>query len=526
MSANTTPINLIEQGIRELTEDNADLRERLDQVQMMFRVEDQGWDKLFGGFSDDYPGLDLDQLREIAVQIQEYEVGNPYIKRGSALRANYVWSKGVNIPGSEGNPKQRGQKGKLVNFCADPKSQAFLLSPEAHGEMERSAFSTGTYMLVGDERTKRIEYPVSITEITAILTNPDYLGEVWAYLREWDHLKPNGKTEKRKQWIYTDRYSGGARKTVINKVPVAEGKTLFDQTFNSQIGWPLGVPDALAAIVWARIYSEMVNHGKVMTESLAKFAFKVTQNTQKGADKVGVKTSTGGAGQTAVMGAVNDLVPLSSAGKVYQFRELQPILAAVATTLEVSIVHLTSDPGSAGSSYGSASNLDLPTKKAVVARQNLWESYIKRILKWATDEDVPVMFPPLDDDIYRAIQSLALIWNTGTVHPDEIRSAIIELGGILSKHNDVPEGILVPNNEHSIQRSDIDMDGKEQPVSAASPDQGRPNGGVGGAGADKNDERTDNVSEMLKQFQQDALIEKLESLVERMESANAQNVVE
>src|SRR5690606_15782657 len=114
----------------------------------------------------------------------------------------------------------------------------------------------------------------------------------------------------------TDRYSGGARKKTINKIPVAENKTLFDQTFNSQVGWPLGVPDALAAIVWARIYSEMVNHGKVMTESLAKFAFKATQNTPKGANQVGVKTTTGGAGQTAVMGPTNDLVPLSSAGKV------------------------------------------------------------------------------------------------------------------------------------------------------------------------------------------------------------------
>lgn len=522
MSENTAPMSLIEQGIRELTADNANLRESLEQVQMMFKVEDQNWTRLFGGLSEDFPGLSLEQVKQWTEQVQEYEVGNPYIKRGSALRSNYTWSKGVNIPGSVIEPSKTGRKTALQRFCNHPRTQAYLLSAEAHGEMERSAFSSGTYMVVGNDRSKTLEHPVSILEIDAILTNPDYIGEIWAYLRVWDQISPDGTTEQRKQWYYTDRFDGVRKKSIKSgqeSIPVAQDRTLFDQTFNSQVGWPLGIPDALAAIVWARIYSEMVNHGKVMTESLAKFAFKVTQATPKGASNVGAQVNKPGAGKAAVLGTANDLVPLSSAGKVYQFRELQPILAAVATSLEVSIVHLTSDPGSAGSSYGSASNLDLPTKKAVVARQNLWRSYLKRVLEWATDAPVEVAFPPLDDDIYRAIQSLALIWNTGTVHPDELRDAIVDLGGILSKHDDVPDGILVPNNEHSWERTDIDSPG-EIGTTAASPDQGRSNG-AGDQGADKNDERTDNVSEMLKQFQNDAFMEKLESLVERIESASS-----
>lgn len=490
MTDNYTPMQMVEQGFKQLTEDNAFLKEELSRVQAMFQVEDRGWTKLFGGLGeDDAPGMSLAQVKEWAAQIQEYIVGNPYIKRGSSLRSNYVWSKSINIPGSAPTGK-RGQRSKLVDFCNHPKTKEYLLSAQANDEMERSAFATGAYLLIGNDSTGTIDHPVPITEVTNFMTNPDYSGEVWAYLREWDSMNPaTGEKKLEKRWYYTDRVPKTDRRDSIkvgaDNIKVDKSKTIFDVTFNSQVGWPLGIPDAVAAIVWARIYSEMVNHGKVMTESLAKFAFKVVQNTQQGAKNVGVKTSQGGAGQTGVVGANNDLVPLSSAGKTYDFQGLQAIIAAVATSLEVSVVHLTSDPGSAGSSYGSASNLDLPTKKSVITRQNLWESYIARILKWATGETVAVDFPPLDDDIYRAVQSLVLLWDTGTVHPDELRDSIVELGGILDKHGKAPEGILTPNNEKSQ---------KEVGAHAISPDQGQQNG-VGGAGADKNDKRTDKQSE-------------------------------
>lgn len=303
-------------------------------------------------------------------------------------------------------------------------------------------------------------------------------------------------------------------------VKVNKDKVLFDQTFNSQVGWPLGVPDALAAIVWARIYSELMNHGKVMTESLAKFAFKVVQNSKKGADQVGVKTQRGGSGQTAVVGSGNDLQAVSSAGKSYDFNGIRAVAAQVATALEVSIVHLLSDPGAAGSSYGSASNLDLPTKRAMVSRQNIWLSYLKRVFKWATDEDLNITFPPLDDDPYRALQGLALIWNTGLVAADEMRGPILDAGGITPIHNSAPEGVLLPNNKDSWERADIDP--KDGPATtAASPDQGVANGSGGASSTDRNDLRTDNLGEMLNSFVNEALLERLESVADRLERLKA-----
>lgn len=525
MSEKSSPIAQIEQALHQMTAENELLAERLDNVQMMFKIEDQGWTSLMSSSFDGTAGLDLQQLKDWAKQIEEYLVGNPLIKRGAALRGSYVWSKGVNIPGLTDSSSRKGRKTDLERFYRDANTQAYLLSPEANDEMERAAISSGTYLLVGDDRKKRIKHPVPISEIAAVLRNPDYAGEVWAYLREWNEYDPDGKAAIKQRWIYTDRFPGTRQGTIsFNKKPVQVEKnlTIFDQTFNSQIGWPLGVPDALAALVWARIYSELMNHGKVMTESLAKWAFKVTQNTQKGAERAGVKAGHGGAGQTAVVGANNDLTPLSNAGKSYDFNGIRAVAAMVATSLEVSIVHLLSDPGAAGSSYGSASNLDLPTKRAMISRQNLWASYIERILEWATGERLNVSFPPLDDDPYRAVQALALIWNTGLVHEDEMREPILKMGGIKAIHDTAPDNVLLPNNSDSWERNDIDPSGDPAgaPAQAASPDQGQSNGGGGTDSGAKNDLRDDTIGEMLKRFSDEEFISRLESLAERMEAVS------
>ena len=233
-------------------------------------------------------------------------VGNPLIKRGGALRSSYIWSKGVNIPGVERDPSKPGRENALQRFYGDSRSKRFLFSSQAQEEMERCAFTDGMFILVFDDVRKQVLYPLQVSEIAAVYVNPDYAGEVWGYLREWDEVKPDGKTRARREWILTDLYPKKARIKSIKfsgkDVPVGQDKTAIDQKFNSQVGWTLGVPDAVAAIVWARIYSEMMEHGRVMTASLARFAMKVTAATGKGAKNASVSVSAGGsAGQTAAV---------------------------------------------------------------------------------------------------------------------------------------------------------------------------------------------------------------------------------
>lgn len=511
--------------LQELQSTNRMLVERLQDVQMMFQLEDRGWELLLGGLaSSDTPGLDLDQLKEVSTKIQSYIVGNPIIKRGTELRASYIWSKGVNIPGVNDDPSKRGRKSEVERFCRDPKTRRYLLSAESHLEKERAAVSSGEYLLVGDDEAKKILHPVPLSEITDVLVNPDYAGEVWAYKRQWRTLGAGGVAETKTLWYYTDQYIGVRKKELGREpwsVPVAQNRTIIDQTFNSQVGWPLGVPDGLAAIVWARIYSELMNHGKIMTEALAKFAMKVTVNSKSGASNVGLKLAgSGGSGQTAALGSGNDLVPLSSAGKSYDFDGIRAVAAQVATALEVSIVHLLSDPGAAGSSYGSASNLDLPTKRAMVSRQNTWAEYLQRVIRWGTGKDVQVTFPSLDDpDPYREMQIKAVAWNSGLVHADEARPQILQVAGMEALHDSAPDGVLLPNNQFSLARKDIDTDSAGTPTSGASPDQGASNGGGGTPGDVKNDLRTDGIGEALNRMANEAFLERLEDLVVRMELA-------
>lgn len=511
--------------LHELQATNATLVERLQDVQLMFQLEDRGWELLLGGLArDKTPGLDLDQLKEISEKIQSYIVGNPIIKRGTELRASYIWSKGVNIPGVNADPSRPGRKSEVERFYRDAKTKRYLTSAESHLEKERAAVSAGEYLLVGDDRNKKIIHPIPLSEIDGILVNPDYTGEVWAYKRKWSSLNSKGETETKSFWYYTDRYEG-KRETGfgegVSRVGVAPERTVIDQTFNSQVGWPLGIPDGLAAIVWARIYTELMTHGKIMTEALAKFAMKVTVNSKNGASNVGLKlANSGGTAQTAALGAGNDLVPLSSAGRAYDFDGIRAVAAQVATALEVSIVHLLSDPGAAGSSYGSASNLDLPTKRAMVSRQNVWAEYLQRVIKWATGRDVVVTFPGLDDpDPYREVQIKAVAWNTGLVHADEARPAILELAGMPELHTKAPEGVLIPNNEKSLARKDIDTDGGGTPTTGSSPDQGVSNGGGGTPGDVKNDLRSDGIGEALNRMANEAFLDRLEELVLRMELA-------
>lgn len=511
----------IESELANFSGENEILREELSAVQAMMARDEIGWTAI-SSFTDSAPGMSLRQLKDSSKQIRELAVGNPLVKRGLALRYSYVWSKGVSIPGvDEDTGTRAGRKTDLENFYRNPINQDNVFNDAAHQAMENSASTDGCYLLVGDNSTKTLR-SIPISEVAAVYVNPEFTGEVWAVLREWT---PNpASTNVRRRWYYSDQFTGTRQASIEDEtgksVPVDKTKTLLDFWVNRQTGWALGVPDALSAVPWVRVYTELVMNGKTMTEALSRFVSKVKVGSKAGANNVGVKMGGSGVGQTAAIGQGNEMDIFSSAGKTYDFNGIRPVAALVATALEVSIVHLLSDPGAAGSSYGSASNLDLPTKRAMVARQNAWKSYIERVIKWGTDKNLNVAFPSLDDpDPYREAQVVALAWNSGTTHADEIRPRFLDVAGVSSKHDSAPEGVLLPNNEKSLARQDIDADGSEPTTSTASPDQGTSSGAGGTDSTLNNDERTDNISEAINQMANMAALDRFEELVMRMEAA-------
>lgn len=468
----------------------------------VLKAEDAGWKLLLGGKELDSEGPTLDELKQVSKQARDM-TANPLIDRAIALRQSYIWSKPPQIPLPDKAPGTAGRKSALERFVSNPRNQASLLSTDAHEKMELAAITDGCFLLLADKSTKVVR-PIPLTEIVDIMVHDDFSSEIQAYKRRWSHFdREEGRTEELEEWVYVENVPASERVDEIETltrgqkvlVPTSKRYEMIDFWANQQVGWALGTPDALAAIPWARMYVELFNRGKVMTEELAKFIGRITNKTKTGHAQTGAKIAAAkGAGKFATMADGNQMEIFGSAGKTYDFGGIRPVAALVATAMEVSVVHLLSDPGAAGSSYGSASNLDLPTKRAVVQRQRSWASYLERVLKWATAQDVIVTFPTLDEpDPYREMQTVILAWQNGFLHADEARKRIAAIANVELVHDFAPEGILVPNNINSLARRDLDTDAHAN-ATVASPGQGQANGTGGTSGAAAQDLRTDVIS--------------------------------
>lgn len=517
----SAPVELDESRAVELTQDlfeglkqeNSHLHEALQDVIQTLRFEDRGWQNILDS-NLDMEGITLDELKEASERIRPLLSGQSLLKQGSELRIGNVWSKGVVIQGSVRSSSATGSPTRLQKFCSDPVNRASVFSPDAHGQLERALYSDGNVILVGNSSTRQIRR-IPIFEITDVLVNPDFPEEIWAYQRTWRDTTVPDPSKLRVRWYYTNRFKGARRKTIGvdgNRHAVDPVSTIFDLGVNKQVGWPLGIPDALAAVAWALLYSQFMKHGQVMSESLAKFAFKIVNKTAAGAKSSAVKVSKSrGTGQTTSLTEGQDLTPLASAGKGYDFDSGRALAAQVAAALGISVVHLLADPGASGASYGSASNLDAPTKRNARVRQNAWIEFLGEVIEWGTTKRPEIFFPEIDDrDPFREMQMLATVWAMGLAHDDEAREKGLELLNIDPKHDNAPTGVLLPNNEFSLARKDIDTDG----APTGTGEQGQPSAFVGN-GMNANDLRSDVLSNALTSNQ---LLEEILERLARMES--------
>jgi len=517
----------VEQALTELKQSHSlevtQLREQLTNVQAMFAKEDIGWLKINGDF--DTEGLSLEDLQKWSQQIREAMAGNPHIKQGAELRSNYVWDGGIHYTGI---PKEgRGRGANVQSIIDDPTCQYNFFDSEAKKKREYALYSDSIYVAIGEEGTKKIVQTIPLSQITGEVRNPRNSSEVWAYRFSYTDYDKEAQDQSVNEWYYVDRYVGNRPKTVkyIGKdEPVRQGYTAFDLKSNTQVGWPYGVPDALSALIWSRLYVDFVKNGKVMSDSMAAIAYKAVTATKKAGENASMKIGGGNAaGSTAVIGAANDLVPMSTAGKGYDFDSGRALLAVVATSLGLSTIALSSDAGAAGSSYGSASTLDLPVRMNIQARRQLHADYDVRVLKWMGAKDATATFDSLEDtaSIYRAIQATMLKWGSGLYEAQEIREELDQLSGRLGKAS-IPDGVMLPNNINSWARADIDP--KDGPATASNGGSVTPTQGSGTPFTDgsqnANDLRTDTLANAATK-KLHALIEDFGKLVDEMESESA-----
>jgi hypothetical protein len=153
----------------------------------------------------------------------------------------------------------------------------------------------------------------------------------------------------------------------------------------------------------------------------------------------------------------------------------RPLASMAATAMEVSVDALLSDSGT-------AMTLDQPTLNAAYGRQGDWEGFFTRVLRVLGVQRPGVQFNKIVvDPSYRSVQSLGQAWMTGLFDPNVIQAAYAEELGIEAPGM-IPDGILVPNNEYSVARFDIDTDVKT--IGSGNPSNVASAQGNSGAGID------------------------------------------
>ncbi|QIK64520.1 hypothetical protein G7068_16220 [Leucobacter viscericola] len=465
--------------------------EQLSGVMQMWKEEDSDWLSLDGNQSD---GLSLQDLKQWSGQLREALVGNPHIERGANLRSDYI---------NEGGVRYGDITKKIRTAIESDIQRRRYFGPTARQERYRACYTDGGVFYLGDNKTRQIEAAIPLGEIVDAYRNSQNRSEVWAYLREWQDYSGGVQNPRlRREWVFTDVFEEkrGNRKTINydgKPVRVARDKVIFDAFVNTQIGWTFGAPHALNALAWARLYRDFLVNGKIMSDAMAQFAFQVTTKTKKGTENTSLKfASARGSGQTVV--GPNDLAPLATAGKGYDFDSGRALASVVATAIGVSVIHLTSDPGTAGSSYGSAQTLDLPTRLSVESERN-WNAELDlRVLRWMGAKNPTAEFNPLISatDVYREIQAIKLAWDTGLFEGTPLQDRIADILGIVEP-GAVPSDVLTPNNGKTVlaTKSASSQGGQ-------SDDSGDQAGGAGqgqstgaGKGPKSRDTRDDNVSD-------------------------------
>ena len=113
-----------------------------------------------------------------------------------------------------------------------------------------------------------------------------------------------------------------------------------------------------------------------------------------------------------------------------------------------------------------------------------------------------------------------LAWNTGLFHEDEIRPVFMKLSGVTPLHLKAPDGVLLPNNQDSWERRDIDPADSGDTGATPSPGQGQSNGTGGSDGSVKSDLRDDTVSaeSILRTMNRDELLDTLQEMARILES--------
>lgn len=428
-----------------------------DSARALLSAEDIGWQKI--GTVGDLTQITLMEAKTVSQRLHGYMESNPLLSRGREVRASYLFSSKYEI-GTEGaESKITSQQQNIIDRV---KNQNSVFSMEALERLESERYAAGQLFVLYNRSSKDFQH-ISFQEIGDIIYNPDDSSEIWYVKREWSSVivRADGSTGQvdNKYYYPASTYDGGESgyAQYINNVQVDDTKRMIVDRVNVQAGGNLGIPDSFAAAPWALAYSAYLSDGSKVLAALAEWAWLVKPKKRNPAERAAATVrSERGAGGTLFTDMDVQAMPTSNAVDLNTGR---PLAAQVASALGISIVLLLADPGQSGA-YGTAQTLSDPNRRTMEARRERNTAFLVHCLQLIgiKDPDIkwPKMSPGSDDEESDIILKA---WGSGLFHEDEIRPSLAELAHITVLHESPPEGVMLPNNEASLPRKDVDADG-------------------------------------------------------------------
>ena len=442
------------------------------------QLHDPEWIRFTALAEQEFSPEGMQQLRAIC---RLFAIKNPLIKRGLGFRAAYVWGQGVEIA-ARANGKQAGEQdvqAVVQAFLDDPGNQRAFTGAEARVQLEHALGTEGEVFVAMWTRptTGQVQVrTVPADEIIEIICNPQDRTEPWFYRRRWvetSYSSNGGLLQETKERMYPCvDYRPRTRPRQFATVPVDWNSPIVHVAVNRPLGWQRGVPDAYAAIDWARAFKTFLEDWATVVKSLSRFAWRLTS---KGSARSQVRQrlaaapprdpATGeaqDAGATAVtpMDAVMEAIPKS--GATIDAESGRPLAMMVASALDVPVTALLSDPGQTGA-RATAETLNKPTEMAMQQRQQVWATALQRILAYVilqavrapqgplagrivrdnfysretveldggTSTVIDITWPDLDDvDPVQLVEAIVKANSTQTVPPEQVARLLLTALGV------------------------------------------------------------------------------------------------
>lgn len=374
---------------------------------LQLAIDDLGWRRIIAAGMQEFT---RDGLRQITAACRLFALKNPLIKRGLLLRQVYVWGQGVEVTArANGRSDHAGEQdvnAVIQAFLDDPDNRRALTGSSAQTRHERSLGSDGNLFLAmwTKPTTGRVQARVvPWEEITNVICNPQDRSEPWYYERQWtedalDVTSGGIQTTLRRAFYPAIGYRPAvARPSTIGGVEVRWDAPVRHVKVNDPEGWRFGVPDAYAAVDWARAYKEFLEDWAKLCRALSRYAWKATTPGNKAAAvKTRIATAPGrdnltglplDAGGTAIMAPDVTLEAISKTGATIDSESGRPLAMMVAAALGVPVTMLLADPGLTGA-RATAETLDQPTELEMTERRGLWTEVLRDLCEYVVRESV------------------------------------------------------------------------------------------------------------------------------------------